>query len=73
MSHQPFGHIYLEPAPVSHGSFWINAVREGFYAFCAEVQHVAIPVEDVTAGEAFRLQQRHDLLVQLNEPIRRTA
>ena len=62
---QPFGHIYLEPKPVPHGAFWIDAPRVGFTEFCARMCDAPIPVEDVTAREAQIIQRRQDVLAAL--------
>lgn len=65
IARQPFGHIVIEPKPEHHGSFWIDAPREGFTTFCSEVMAVPIPVDDVTDREAQVLQRRADLLATL--------
>jgi hypothetical protein len=69
MTNQPFsGHIYyIEPKqPPTGYSWWIGQPRDGFTLFASLFLAVPIPVEDVTAGEARVIQQRHDVLVKLN-------
>ncbi len=65
VTHQPFGHLYIEPKPPVHAAFWIGAPREGFTEFCARMCDVAIPVEDVTEQEAQIILRRQDVLATL--------
>lgn len=65
MAPQPFGHIAIEPKPESHGSFWIDAPREGFTAWCAAVTGAPVPVDEVSDRDVQIIQRRADILATL--------